>query len=120
MEYLPVLVMMAAGVFIGGTVLVLTSLFGPNVPNRTKDSAIECGVQPAKSSKGNRVSVRFYLVAILFLLFDIETVFFYPWAVIYKKSLSTGSFIMIEMLAFILVLLVGYVYVLRKGALDWE
>lgn len=120
MEYLPVLVMMAAGVLIGGVVLMLTSVFGPKIPNRTKDSAVECGVQPAPSSKGSRVSVRFYLVAILFLLFDIETVFFYPWAVIYKKSLSEGSFIVIEMIAFIAVLLVGYVYVLRKGALDWE
>lgn len=120
MEYLPVLVMMAAGIFIGAAVLILTSLLGPRVPNKTKNSAIECGVPPAKSVKGNRVSVRFYLVAILFLLFDVETVFFYPWAVIYKKSLSAGNFIMIEMLMFIVVLLVGYVYVLRKGALDWE
>ena len=120
MEYLPVLVMMAAGVLIGGAVLILTSLFGPNIPNKIKDSAVECGVPPAPTGKSNRVSVRFYLVAILFLLFDIETVFFYPWAVIYKKSLSTGNFIMLEMIAFIAVLLVGYVYVLRKGALDWE
>jgi NADH-quinone oxidoreductase subunit A len=120
MEYLPVLVMMAAGMLIGGAVLILTSLLGPRVPNKTKDSAVECGVPPAKSPKGNRVSVRFYLVAILFLLFDVETVFFYPWAVVYKKSLSTGNFIMLEMLAFIGVLIVGYVYVLRKGALDWE
>ena len=120
MEYLPVLIMMAAGIFIGGTILVLTSVFGPRQPNKIKDSAVECGVPVAPMSKGNRVSVRFYLVAILFLLFDIETVFFYPWAVIFKKSLSAGSFIMFEMLAFIGVLLVGYIYVLRKGALDWE
>ena len=120
MEYIPVLVMMAAGILIGSAVLLLTSWLGPNMPNKTKDSAVECGVPAAPSAKGNRVSVRFYLVAILFLLFDIETVFFYPWAVIYKKSLSTGTFIMFEMLAFIGVLLVGYVYVLRKGALNWE
>ncbi len=120
MDYLPVLVMMAAGILIGGAVLILTSWLGPHIPNKTKNSPVECGVPPAQAGKNNRVSVRFYLVAILFLLFDIETVFFYPWAVIYKKSLSTGSFIMIEMLIFIAVLLVGYVYVLRKGALDWE
>ena len=120
MEYLPVLVMMAAGILIGVAVLTLTSLLGPRVPNKMKDSAVECGVPPAQGGKINRVSVRFYLVAILFLLFDVETVFFYPWAVIYKKSLSTGTFIMLEMLIFIAVLLVGYVYVLRKGALDWE
>ena len=120
MEYLPVLVMMAAGILIGGAVLILTSFCGPRVANKTKDSPIECGVPPAPTAKNKRVSVRFYLVAILFLLFDIETVFFYPWAVIYKKSLTTGNFIMLEMLAFITVLLVGYIYVLRKGALDWE
>jgi NADH-quinone oxidoreductase subunit A len=67
-----------------------------------------------------RVSVRFYLVAILFLLFDVETVFFYPWAVVYKKFLAAGPFILLEMLIFIAVLFVGYVYVLRKGALEWE
>jgi NADH-quinone oxidoreductase subunit A len=120
MEYLPVLVMMSAGILIGGAVLILTSVLGPRIPNKTKDSPIECGVPPAPVNKHNRVSVRFYLVAILFLLFDIESVFFYPWAVIYKKSLTSGSFIMIEMLLFIVVLLVGYIYVLRKGALDWE
>ena len=120
MEYLPVLVMMAAGVFIGGAVLILTSWLGPKISNKTKDTPIECGVPNSPWSKSKRVSVRFYLVASLFLLFDIETVFFYPWAVIYKKSLTTGSFIMLEMLAFIAVLLVGYIYVLRKGALDWE
>ena len=120
MEYLPVLVMMAAGVLIGSAVLLLTTWLGPKIPNKTKNSPVECGVPPAIGGKNKRVSVRFYLVAILFLLFDIETVFFYPWAVIYKKSLSTGSFIMFEMVAFIGVLLVGYVYILRKGALDWE
>lgn len=120
MEYLPVLIMMAAGVCIGGAVLLITSLLGPHLPNRTKDSPVECGVQPADSKNHGRVSVRFYLVAILFLLFDIETVFFYPWAVVYKRFLSTGSFILLEMIAFIFVLFVGYLYVLRKGALDWE
>jgi NADH-quinone oxidoreductase subunit A len=120
MDYLPVLVMMTAGVCIGGAVLVITSLLGPKLPNKTKDSPIECGVPEADAGKRHRVSVRFYLVAILFLLFDVETVFFYPWAVVYKKYLSTGTFILAEMLVFVTILLVGYVYVLRKGALEWE
>lgn len=119
MEYLPVLVMMAAGVAIGGAVLAITSLIGPNLPNRMKDSPAECGVPIAEGAQ-KRVSVRFYLVAILFLLFDVETVFFYPYAVVYKKLLTAGNFIIIEMLAFVAVLLVGYVYIIRKGALDWE
>jgi NADH-quinone oxidoreductase subunit A len=120
MEYLPVLVMMAAGVCIGGAVLLLTTWLGPKLPNKTKDSPAECGVPVNEMVKKQRVSVRFYLVAILFLLFDVETVFFYPWAVAYKKFLSGGAFILMEMLAFVLVLVVGYIYVLRKGALDWE
>ncbi len=120
MEYLPVLVMMAAGVFIGGAVLFLTTWLGPKLPNKTKDIPAECGIPVTEMVRKQRVSVRFYLVAILFLLFDVETVFFYPWAVAYKKFLGSGAFILMEMGVFVLVLLVGYVYVLRKGALDWE
>jgi len=95
-------------------------LFGPKLPNKTKNSPIECGVPVVEGQAKKRVSVRFYLVAILFLLFDVETVFFYPWAVVYKKLLGEGSFILVEMLGFVAVLLVGYFYILRKGALDWE
>jgi NADH-quinone oxidoreductase subunit A len=120
MEYLPVLVMMAAGVCIGGAVLILTTWLGPKLPNKTKDSPAECGIPVNEMARKQRVSVRFYLVAILFLLFDVETVFFYPWAVAYRKFLEGGVFILFEMLAFVLVLLVGYIYVLRKGALEWE
>ena len=120
MEYLPVLIMMAAGVGIGGAVLFITNLLGPKLPNKTKNSPVECGVPIAEGQAHKRVSVRFYLVAILFLLFDVETVFFYPWAVVYKKFLSSGNFILLEMLSFVGVLLVGYFYILRKGALDWE
>ena len=120
MDYIPVLVMMTAGICIGGAVLILTTMLGPKLPNRMKNSPVECGVPPVDGGKMKRVSVRFYLVAILFLLFDVETVFFYPWAVVYKKFLSTGNFILLEMLAFVGVLIVGYIYILRKGALDWE
>ena len=120
MDYLPVLVMMAAGVGIGGAVLIITTLLGPKLPNRMKNSPVECGVPSIDPGKNKRVSVRFYLVAILFLLFDVETVFFYPWAVVYKKMISTGNFIVLEMVAFVAVLFVGYIYILRKGALDWE
>ncbi len=120
MEYLPVLVMMAAGVCIGGAVLLITTLLGPKNPNKTKDTPFECGIPGFDAGKNKRVSVRFYMVAILFLLFDVETVFFYPWAVVYKKFISTGNFILLEMISFTVVLLVGYIYVIRKGALDWQ
>ena len=120
MDYLPVLIMMAAGFCIGGAVLLIATFLGPKLPNKVKDSPFECGIPGLDAGKNKRVSVRFYLVAILFLLFDIETVFLYPWAVVFKKFLSTGNFILLEMVLFVGVLLVGYVYVLRKGALDWE
>ena len=120
MDYLPVLIMMAAGAGIGGAALLVTSFLGPKDPNKTKDAPVECGVPPVDPGKHQRVSVRFFLVAILFLLFDLEAVFFYPWAVVYKKFLSTGNFILLEMLVFVAVLIVGYLYILRKGALDWE
>jgi NADH-quinone oxidoreductase subunit A len=120
MEYLPVLVMMSAGIVIGGAVLLITHLLGPKLPNKMKDSAVECGVPEVDSGNNKRMSVRFYLVAILFLLFDVEAVFFYPWAIIYKKFIANGGAIMVEMLAFVVVTLVGYIYVVRKGSLDWE
>lgn len=120
MEYLPVLIMMSAGVLIGGAVLVISYLLGPKLPNKMKDSAVECGVPEVDPGNNRRMSVRFYLVAILFLLFDVEVVFFYPWAVIYKKFMLGDVAVLMQMLAFVLVTIVGYVYILRKGALDWE
>ncbi len=120
MEYLPVLIMMAAGFTIGGAVILISHLLGPKIPNRMKDSAAECGVPEVDSGSNKRMSVRFYLVAILFLLFDVEAIFFYPWAVVYKQFISQGGYIIVQMLAFVLVTLVGYIYILRRGALDWE
>jgi len=119
MTYIPVLILMAAAVIIGTVVLLLQTLLGGRVPNKRKDMPFECGV-PAAGSTEQRFSVRFYLVAILFLLFDVEAVFFFPWAVVYKKYLSVNAFILIEMAFFVAILLVGYFYVLRKGALEWE
>lgn len=119
MEYIPVLIMMLTGLLIGSGVILLSTFVGPRFPNKMKDSPFECGVPPIGSTK-HRVSVRFYLVAILFLLFDVEVVFFYPWAVVYKKYLSINSFILIEMAMFVGILLVGYFYILRKNALEWE
>lgn len=119
MTYIPVLILMLVGTFVGTVILVLSSLLGTGVPNRRKNMPFECGV-PGAGPLRHRFSVRFYLVAILFLLFDVEAIFFFPWAVVFKKFLSINSFILIEMGFFAAILLVGYVYVLRKGALDWE
>ncbi|NBU20291.1 NADH-quinone oxidoreductase subunit A [bacterium] len=119
MTYIPVLILMLVGLTVGVAVLLLTSFLGKGIPNKRKDMPFECGV-PAYGSAKHRFSVRFYLVAILFLLFDVEGVFFYPWAVVYKKYLSVNAFILVEMAFFVAILLVGYFYVLKKGALEWE
>lgn len=119
MTYIPVLIFMSVGLAIGGVILLLTSLIGVGFPNRKKDMPFECGVPPIGDAR-HRFSVRFYLVAILFLLFDVEAIFFIPWAVVFKKYLSINSFILIEMGVFAAILLIGYIYVLRKGALEWE
>lgn len=121
MQYIPVLIMMAAGILIGGAVLGLTSLIGPKLPNQIKNEPVECGVPPTDHDRQKRMSVRFYVVAILFLLFDVEIVFFYPWAIVFRDFVSQGGdFIWVGMLAFVGVTFAGYLYVLRKGALDWE
>ena len=119
MSYIPILILMAVGAVIGLVILLLTMLLGPKMPNVRKNMAFECGVPPVGDAR-HRISVRFYLVAILFLLFDVEGIFFFPWAVVFKKYLAINSFILFEMGFFVAILLVGYVYVLRKGALEWD
>ena len=119
MAYIPVLILMLAGIVIGAVVLLISYLLGPKLPNTRKNMPFECGV-PGVGDARHRISVRFYLVAILFLLFDVEAIFFFPWAVVYKQYLTNNSFILVEMAFFVAILLVGYIYVLRKGALEWE
>jgi NADH-quinone oxidoreductase subunit A len=114
--YLPILLFLLVAIaFAGGTIL-LSSLIVPRRSNRVKMSAYECGVEPVGSAR-ERFSIKFYLVAVLFILFDIEAVFLYPWAVAFRQL---GLYGLVEMVLFIVVLLVGYLYVLKKRALDWE
>lgn len=119
MAYIPVLILMLAGIAIGGLAMLVSYLLGPKLSTRRKNMPFECGVPPVGDAR-QRFSVRFYLVAILFLLFDVEAIFFFPFAVVYKHYLSINSFIVLEMAFFVAILLVGYFYVLRKGALEWE
>ncbi|MGZ3687255.1 MAG: NADH-quinone oxidoreductase subunit A [Bdellovibrionota bacterium] len=119
MNYLPVLLLMIVGLALGAILQLLPRLVRVGKRNYRKDQPFECGMPPVGDAR-HRFSVRFYLVAILFLLFDVEAVFFYPWAVVYRKYLSINSFILVEMAFFVAILLVGYYYVLRKGALEWE
>jgi NADH-quinone oxidoreductase subunit A len=91
-------------------------LLGKRVPTKQKLSTYECGNEPFEDARG-RFPVKFYLIAILFIIFDIEVVFLYPWAVVYKKLALFG---LIEMAVFLLILLAGYFYIIKKGALKWE
>ena len=115
-EYLPILMFLLIAIaFSGGTILI-SSLIVPRRSNRVKMSSYECGVEPVGDARA-RFSIKFYLVAVLFILFDIEAVFLYPWAVAFRQL---GLYGLIEMILFIVILFVGYVYVLKKRALEWE
>jgi NADH-quinone oxidoreductase subunit A len=119
-EYLPVLLMF---VFITGfavTNIILAYIIGKHKNTRAKLMPYECGMDPVGSAR-HRFSVKFYLVAMLFILFDIEAVFLVPWAVVFKKLIVISRpFVFFEMMIFIAVLLVGYVYVWKKGVFEWS
>ncbi len=116
-EYLPILLLLiVASAFAGGSIAV-SSLVGPRRPNPTKLAAYECGNEPMADVQTNRFSVKFYLVAMMFLIFDIETVFLYPWAVVYR---SLGWFGLLQMVLFIGVLGIAFVYELGRGGLEWD
>lgn len=120
-DYLPILLQAIVAVGFAASALVVSILLGKvGRRNRSKDTAYECGMLPIGGSQP-RFSVKFYLVAMLFILFDIEIVFMYPWAVVYREYLlEKGLLILWSMLGFIGILTVGYVYALKKGALDWK
>ena len=122
-QYAPVLLLgVLAIVFSFGTLGLSVLLGARGGRNRAKNTAYECGMVPV--GEGNpRLSVKFYLVAMLFILFDIEVVFLYPWAVVYKSMLAdpvTKNMIFGSILTFLAVLLVGYIYAVKKGAFDWK
>ena len=114
--YFPVLVQIGISVVVAAALVALSYLLGKRVKDRVKDSPYECGIAPTGSAR-ERFSVKFYLVGIVFILFDIEAVFLYPWAVVYREL---KMFAFVEMLLFIVLILVGFFYVWKKGALDWS
>lgn len=114
-NYVPVFIFVAIIVVAMPAVLVLAKLIRPSKPSKTKAMAYECGVDPIGDSRG-RYTVRFYIIAILFVVFDVETIFLFPWAVQYK---ALGLFGLVEMLVFLAILIAGYVWVWKKGALEW-
>ena len=114
--YFPVLVQVVIAVVIAAALVAISFLLGKRVRNRVKDSPYESGIAPTGSAR-ERFSVKFYLVAIVFILFDIEAVFLYPWAVVYRELKMFGFF---EMLIFVVLILSGFFYIWKKGALDWS
>jgi NADH-quinone oxidoreductase subunit A len=114
--WFPVLVQLLIAMAVAMGMLGGSWLLGRRVRNRIKDTPYECGIVPTGNAR-ERFSVRFYLVAMLFILFDIEAIFLYPWAVVYREL---KLFAFVEMLIFILLILAGYFYIWKKGALDWS
>jgi NADH-quinone oxidoreductase subunit A len=115
-EYLPVLMFIIVGIGFAGVTLGVSQFIVPRRSTAKKMAPYECGVEPVGTAR-QRVEIKFYLVAVLFILFDIEAVFLYPWAVAFRRL---GLYGLIEMVLFVAVLLVGYLYLLQKKALDWN
>jgi NADH-quinone oxidoreductase subunit A len=119
-EYLPVLLQIIVTIGFAISAILVSVLLGKTGRHTpAKDTAYECGMIP-QGEGAPRFSVKFYLVAMLFILFDLEIVFMYPWAVVYKQAIAHSSMIFWSMLSFITILMVGYVYALKKGALDFR
>ena len=119
-DYLPLLLHMVVAVGFAVSALLVSVILGKaGRRTRIKDTAYECGMVPQGGAQP-RFSVKFYLVAMLFILFDLEIVFMYPWAVVYRESIKQSGFIFWSMLSFISILMIGYIYAVKKGALDWK
>lgn len=113
--YIPIALFVLVATGFAVFTLIFTGLIHPTKHNKVKLEPYECGIEPLTDAR-DRYSIRYYLVAMLFVIFDVETVFMFPWAVIFDKLLLFG---LVEMLVFISILVVGYVYAWRKGALEW-
>ena len=114
--YFPVLVQGILAIVIAAALIVLSYVLGKRVRNAVKDTPYESGITPTGDARG-RFSVKFYLVAMLFILFDIEAIFLYPWVVVYREL---KMFAFVEMLIFVILILTGFFYIWKKGALDWS
>jgi len=115
-DYVPILILFLLALGLAGTVLIIGLLIGPRRPTPTKLTPYESGMVPIGRAQ-RRMPIKFYLIATLFIVFDIEVIFLYPWAVVFRKLALFG---LVEMFVFLLILLVGYFYLWKKGALEWE
>ncbi len=116
LDYLPFALYLLVAVGFGAIVVLLSTFLGPKNPSKVKLSPYECGMEPIGPNR-IRTSVKFYVIAMLFVVFDVEAVFLYPWAVVFKELKLFGF---VEMGIFLLILFAGLAYVWRKGALEWE
>jgi len=116
-QYVPILVLGALAFLFAFASLVVSHWIRPNKPNPAKLAPYESGIEPERLPSGERFSVKFYVVAMLFIIFDIETIFLFPWAVGFRQL---GLFGLVEMVVFIALVFVAYIYVWRNGGLDWE
>jgi len=113
--YIPIFIFLAIAIAFPVVTILAAKLIRPSSPTLTKLEAYECGIKAVSDSRG-RYSVRFYIIAILFVIFDVETIFLFPWAVRYR---TLGWFGVSEILVFLAILVVGYIWAFKKGALEW-
>ena len=115
-NYLPILIFMSITLVMGTVFIILGKLLGPSRPDAEKNSPYECGFEAFEDSR-MKFDVRYYLVAILFIIFDLEIAFLFPWAIVLDQ---VGTFGLVAMAIFLTVLVVGFIYEWKKGALEWE
>ena len=113
--YLPIFIFLAIAILFPTVTIIVAKLIRPSAPSITKLEAYECGIKAASDSRG-RYTVRFYIIAILCVIFDVETIFLFPWAIRYK---TLGWFGVAEVVVFLAILVVGYIWAYKKGALEW-
>ena len=119
-EYIPVLLVLAFALIFGAVVVWSSTLIGPQRPNRQKTSTYESGMKPVGTTR-QRISVKYYLVAMFFIIFDLEVIFVYPWAVQFRKLFGElGISVFVSMLIFLIVLELGYLYAYKKGGFKWD
>lgn len=118
--YIPIFIVLAIGVVFAAATVFSSVIFGPQRPNREKNSTYESGMKPVGTTK-ERVSVKYYLVAMFFIIFDLEVIFVYPWAVEFKRLFNEiGTAMFYSMLVFLIVLELGYLYAYKKGGFKWD
>jgi len=116
---IPLLIFLLRAILFAGVVITLSSLVGKKTASREKLMTYECGLDPVGNAR-QKFSVKFFIIAMLFIVFDVEAVFLYPWAIVFKQFNQFKTFIFLEMFVFLGIVLIGFIYVWKKGAWEWE